>query len=176
MPRKGKVGTKEVSYGSSRMDNSQNLHSTSAEANSSDANSIDEKLLQSAKSVAQEIGDIVGDASSAATSRAKDLLKQQLTDGGDLVAHIAQSTRLAGDHLDREVPQLGSLVKRAASSIEDVARGMRDRSIEEVVQTAFDFGRRQPALLFGITAVLGYLAFRLVNEGIQQGSGTASSS
>jgi ElaB/YqjD/DUF883 family membrane-anchored ribosome-binding protein len=158
------------------MENLQNLHATGAEPNGAGANSVDEKLLRSAKSVAQEIGDMVGGASSAATTRAKDMLQQQLADGGELVAHIARSTRVAGDQLDREVPQLGSLVKRAASSIEDVARGMRERSIEEVVQTASDFGRRQPAVLFGITAVLGYLAFRLVNEGVKESGGTSSSS
>lgn len=119
---------------------------------------------------------MVEGASSAATIRAKDLLKQQITDGGEMVAHIARSTRVAGDNLDREVPQLGSLVKRAASGMEDLARGMRERSIEEVVQTASDFGRRQPVVLFGITAVLGYLAFRLVNEGIKESSDTSSSS
>src|SRR5581483_11251291 len=102
-------------------------------------NSIDDQLLQSAKSVAHEVGDMVGGASSVATARAKDLLKQQLADGGDLVSHSARSTRIAADHLDNEAPQLGSLVKRAASSIEDVARGMRERSLEEVVQTAADF-------------------------------------
>jgi hypothetical protein len=132
--------------------------------------------MQSAKSVAQEIGDMVEGASSEATTRAKHVLKQQLTDGGDMVAHIARSTRAASDQLSSEIPQLGSLIKRAAGGMETIARGMRERSIEELAQTAADFGRRQPAVLFGVTAVLGYLAFRIANEGIKEGSDTSSSS
>lgn len=160
------------------MDTLRNLQTTGAAPNSdphADSAARDDKLSQSAKTVVRELGEMVGGASSAATAKAKDLLKEQLTAGGDIVSHIAQSTRVAGDELDREVPQLGSLVKRAADSIEDVARGLRERSIEEVVHTAADFGRRQPIVLFGITAVLGYLAYRLVNEGVQEGSGSSSS-
>jgi ElaB/YqjD/DUF883 family membrane-anchored ribosome-binding protein len=153
------------------MENSQTLHGTGAAENLSAASPRpDERISQSAKAMAREVGDAVEGASSAAAAKAKELVQQQLAAGGDIVAQIAQSTRVAGDHLDREVPQLATLVKRAADSIDDIAHSMRDRSVNEIVQAASDLGRRQPAILFGITAVLGFLAYRLVNEGIDSAS------
>jgi len=153
------------------MENSQYLHETGAAENTaSSPPRPDERITQSAKAMAREVGNAVEGASTAAAAKAKDVVQQQLAAGGDIVAHIAQSTRVAGDHLDREVPQLGTLVKRAADSIDDIAQSMRDRSINEIVQAASDLGRRQPAILFGITAVLGFLAYRLVNEGMDSAS------
>jgi ElaB/YqjD/DUF883 family membrane-anchored ribosome-binding protein len=153
------------------MENSQYLHETGAAENTAASPPRpDERITQSAKAMAREVGNAVEGASTAAAAKAKDVVQQQLAAGGDIVAHIAQSTRVAGDHLDREVPQLGTLVKRAADSIDDIAQSMRDRSINEIVQAASDLGRRQPAILFGITAVLGFLAYRLVNEGMDSAS------
>jgi len=153
------------------MENSPNVYGTgSTQDVRSESNRPQDKISESAKAAASQLGSAVEGASTAATAKAREIAQQQLVAGGEIVAHIARSAHLAGDHLDREVPQLGTLVKRAAESIDDIANSMRERSVNEIMQTASDLGRRQPAILFGITAVLGFLVYRLVNEGMDAAS------
>jgi hypothetical protein len=153
------------------MENFQTLHGTGADQSGrAEPASIDERLSRSAEGAARGVGDAVESASSMATAKAKELLQQQLAAGGNVVAHLANTTRLAGDHLHEEVPQLGALVKQAAESIDEIAKGLRERSVDEVLRTAADFGRRQPMVLFGLSAVMAFLAYRLLNEGVDAAS------
>jgi hypothetical protein len=41
---------------------------------------------------------------------------------------------------------------------------LRDQSIDEIWQSAADFTRRQPALVFGLAALAGFFALRTVKS------------
>jgi hypothetical protein len=115
--------------------------------------------------VAQQAGSQVKQAASSlasdATQKAKGFLNMQVTAGADLVGHVAESARRAADSLDQNAPQLADLVRGAAERAADLSRDLHDQTVEDLVRTASNFTRRQPALVFGLAPLAGFLAFRV---------------
>jgi hypothetical protein len=74
---------------------------------------------------------------------------------------MADSVRSAADSLDERVPQLAQLARGTADRIEDFSESIRDQSAAELFQSAADFARRRPSVLFGATAAIGFLLYRL---------------
>jgi hypothetical protein len=52
------------------------------------------------------------------------------------------------------------LVRGVADRLDDYADGLRDKSIDQLMKTASDFTRRQPAVVFGVAALVGFFALR----------------
>jgi hypothetical protein len=80
-----------------------------------------------------------------------------------MVARVSNAIRVAADNLDQDVPQLSPLVHGAADQLADLSAALADRSAAELFQATSDFARRRPALVFGATALGGFLLFRLLN-------------
>ena len=112
----------------------------------------------------QAVGEAKKSASSLAaeaTQRAKGALQERIGSGADLIGYMAASTRVAADSLDPNAPQIAGFVREAGERMEEFSRGVRERSIDELIETSSDFARRQPAILFGAAAACGFLLFRL---------------
>jgi hypothetical protein len=107
---------------------------------------------------------------SAATERAKGAVEERIAGGADLLGQVAASVRVAARELDPDAPQLAGFAREAAERIDDFSRQVRDKTVEELLETSSDFARRQPALLFGAAAACGFLLFRM----IKTASGAAS--
>ena len=114
--------------------------------------------------VAQETGRQAKEVASDAQQKAKSLLNMQANAGAELAGHVAQSARCAAADLDRNAPQLAELVRGAAERVENFSRDMRHQTIEDLVRTASDFTRRQPALVFGLASLAGFLALRVLKS------------
>lgn len=118
--------------------------------------------------VAQETGrqakEVASSLASDAQQKAKGLLNMQVNAGAELAGHVAQSARCAAADLDKNAPQLAELVRGAAEHVENFSRDMRHQTVEDLVRTASDFTRRQPALVFGLTSLAGFLALRVLKS------------
>jgi len=114
--------------------------------------------------VAQETGCQAKEVASDAQQKAKSLLNMQVNAGAELAGHVAQSARCAAADLDRNAPQLAELVRGAAERVENFSRDMRHQTVEDLVRTASDFTRRQPALVFGLASLAGFLALRVLKS------------
>jgi hypothetical protein len=118
--------------------------------------------------VAQQAGGQAKEAASSVASdaqqKAKGLLNMQVTAGADLAGNVAESVRHAADHLDRSAPQLAGLVRGAAERVDEFSKDLRGQTVEDLVRTASDFTRRQPALVFGLASLAGFLAFRVLKS------------
>jgi hypothetical protein len=112
-----------------------------------------------AMSGAQEMA---ADAAAAVSSQVKEMLNRQVGSGCDLASALAKSVKRAADDLDREAPQLAGLVRGAADRLDGVASDLHDQSIDQLVTSASNFTRRQPALMFGLAAIAGFMALRTV--------------
>jgi ElaB/YqjD/DUF883 family membrane-anchored ribosome-binding protein len=127
-------------------------------------------LLQSAGDVASDAAarlsrhakDAASGLASEANQNVKGLLNNQLAAGADLADHFAEAVRAAADHLAPNAPQLAGLVRSGADTVEDFSGSVRDRSVEDLLQAASDFARRQPAAAFGAAAVAGFFLFRVL--------------
>jgi hypothetical protein len=100
------------------------------------------------------------DTASSVASHARELLDRQVGSGAQLVGHFASSARKAAEDLDQNVPQIAGLVHAVADRIDGYADDLKDQSVDQLFRAASDLARRQPALVFGLAALGGFLAFR----------------
>ena len=112
-------------------------------------------LVEQAKATATSLA-------SEANEKAKGVLNGQIAAGAEWVGYVAEATKAAADSLDRNAPKLSGLVRETAQKVERFSRDVKDQSVEELYQSASDFTRRQPALVFGSAAVFGFFLFRLL--------------
>jgi ElaB/YqjD/DUF883 family membrane-anchored ribosome-binding protein len=119
--------------------------------------SAQEATRQAVEGVRQTASSLASDAS----GRMKGLLGEKVTSGAQLLGHVATSTRRAADDLERNAPQISGLLRDASARIEHLSRDVQGRSIDELLETATGYARRQPAVLFGVAALAGFALFRV---------------
>lgn len=129
----------------------------SSTAMASDAYS---KVSTLAGDAAEKAKDAVAGTASTLTQHAKSLLDRQVESGAEMVEHVAKAARRAADDLNGELPQVASLVRTAADRIDEFAHELEHKSVDDLARTAAEFARRQPAVVFGLGALLGFFAFR----------------
>jgi hypothetical protein len=122
------------------------------------------KVTDAAQQAGSQAKDAAASLASDASQKAKGFLNMQVSSGSDLAGHVAQSVRCAADSLDPNAPQLASLARGAAERVEQFSRDIRGQTVEDMVRTASEFTRRQPALVFGLASLAGFLAFRVLKS------------
>jgi uncharacterized protein YjbJ (UPF0337 family) len=122
------------------------------------------KIADAARQASGEAKQAVSSLTSDAAKQAKGLLNMQVTAGADMVDHVADSARAAAESLDQNAPQLAGLVRNAADRAEEFSQDLRDQTVEDLIRMASDFTRKQPALVFGLASLAGFLAFRVLKS------------
>jgi hypothetical protein len=117
---------------------------------------------------------LAADATETVTLQAKRLLDGQVGAGADLIAAIAGATRRASTDLEQETPQIAKLGHSLADRVDAYSDQLRDQSVEELMRSASQFTRRQPALVFGLAALAGFFAWRVVKAAPAGSSMTSS--
>ena len=135
---------------------SQDMRAKAGEA----ASKISDAVRQAGDQAKQAASSLASDA----TKQAKGLLNMQVTAGADMVDHVADSARAAADSLDQNAPQLAGLVRNVAERAEEFSQDLRDQTVEDLIRMASDFTRKQPALMFGLASLAGFLAFRVLKS------------
>jgi ElaB/YqjD/DUF883 family membrane-anchored ribosome-binding protein len=141
------------------------------------------KLAQAVQQAGSQAKETATALASEAGEKAKGLMHNQVEAGADLIGDIAQSVKAAADSLDRNSPQLASLVRGVAQQVQDFSQTVRGQTVEEIFETTSDFVRRNPAMVFSAAAALGFMLFRVIrvgpsdnlHSGRQQGSLSPSS-
>ena len=119
------------------------------------------RIAKSALNQAQEAG---SEAASTITGHVKALLDEKVSDGADIVGHLASSAQCAAEDLDQNSPQLAGLVRGVADRLDSYASDLRDQSVDQLVQAASNYTRRQPAVVFGLAALAGFFALRTIKS------------
>jgi ElaB/YqjD/DUF883 family membrane-anchored ribosome-binding protein len=122
----------------------------------------------------QAAGEAKRSAASLATEageRGKAMLQERVASGIGLVGHVAASTKAAAENLDPNAPQLAGLLREAGDRMDRFSRDIRDKSVDELLQTTSGFARRQPVVLFGAAAACGFMLFRLFKAASPSGIG-----
>jgi hypothetical protein len=103
-------------------------------------------------------------SSSTVVSEVQGVLDQQVVRGARTITNVARSAKRAADALENDAPQIAVLVRGVADRIEEYSRDLENQSITDLYQAASDLTRRQPALVFGVAALTGFLALRAVKS------------
>jgi ElaB/YqjD/DUF883 family membrane-anchored ribosome-binding protein len=119
------------------------------------------RLAKSAIAGAQRVG---SEAASTLTGQVKAVLDEKVGDGADAVGHLANSIYTAAEDLDQNSPQLASLVRGVADRLDGYATDLRDQSVDQLVRAASNYTRRQPAVVFGLAALVGFFALRTIRS------------
>jgi hypothetical protein len=122
------------------------------------------KIADTARQASGEAKQAASSLASDATKQAKGLLNMQVTAGADIVDHVADSARAAAESLGQNAPQLAGLVRNAADRAEEFSQDLREQTVEDLIRMASDFTRKQPALVFGLASLAGFLAFRVLKS------------
>lgn len=109
-------------------------------------------------------------AASTVTQNMKEMLDRQVGSGASMAGHFASSVRLAADDLAKESPVAGNLVRSFADKIDGYASELQDKTVDQLGRAASDFTRREPALVFGLAAIAGFLAYRTMKSARPIGS------
>ena len=112
------------------------------------------KLREKAEDVATDVRD-------AAEAKATEQAEMARDQAADETHRTAEAARAAGDAFGTETVQ-GEALKQAASRIEDVARTLRNKPVDELMRDVSDFARRHPLLFLGGAAAAGFAAARFL--------------
>lgn len=117
-----------------------------------------------AQGVAEKAKEAASNTASTVTQHVKGLLDDQVGNGANMVGHLASSAKRAAAELDENAPQLAGVVRSVADRLESYADDLRDQSVDQLVRSASDYTRRQPAVVFGLAALVGFFAFRTLKS------------
>jgi hypothetical protein len=119
------------------------------------------KVADAARQAGDQAKQAASSLASDATKQAKGFLNMQVTAGADMVDHVVDSARIAAENLEQDTPQLAGLVRSVADRAEEFSQDLRGQTVEHLIRRASDFTRKQPAFVFGLASLAGFLAFRM---------------
>ena len=109
-----------------------------------------------------EASDLAKSVASETFDRVQDQTKAQQHVGADFMGKFAGNLREAAKSFDHDVPMAASGIKVAADYVEGAAEKIRNGSLQDLVNGATDFAKRQPTAFLGLSLLLGFAAVRFV--------------
>ena len=119
---------------------------------------------RAASDAAGKASQMASQAATSITDQVKGLLDEQVGNGANLVGHLADSAMLAAEDLHRNAPQLAGLLEGVAHRLENYAGDLHGQSVDELWRSASNYTRRQPAVVFGLAALVGFFALRTLKS------------
>jgi hypothetical protein len=118
--------------------------------------------------LAQKTGDVVdqakeqtGQAMDQVRGSAFQVMDQQKSRAADSLGSVAQALHHTGDSLSGDQQDaLGQYAHRAAETVDQISQQIRNKSVEQLLDEAEDFARREPEVFLGGAVLLGLLASR----------------
>jgi gas vesicle protein len=110
----------------------------------------------------QEAADAAKEAAGGTVDQIQSQAREQQRLGADFVERLAGNIREAAHAFESEVPFAARGITSAAEYVEDAAEKIRNGSFRDLVDSATDFAKRQPAAFLGISVLAGFAAVRFL--------------
>jgi hypothetical protein len=108
------------------------------------------------------------EAASRVLERAKDAVldtaQDQKVGGAERLAGLSRVVHEVADDLNREMPKVAGYVHAAADRLGEASSSLRNRNIEEIVESASGFARKQPMASFVGALVAGFALSRFLKS------------
>jgi HD-GYP domain-containing protein (c-di-GMP phosphodiesterase class II) len=156
------VQDKEALQSSKEQDTDADLRQRAGDALHSSTEAAREKL--------KEAADAAKEVASDASDRLQEEARQKQHAGADYVRRIAQNMRNAAHAFEKDTPLTARGINLAAEYVDEAAQKLRGGSLQDVVDGATEFARRQPAAFMGLSVLTGFAVVRFLKA-----SGDASS-
>jgi hypothetical protein len=106
--------------------------------------------------------DAAKDALSGAADKLQDQTKEKQQSGAEFVSKLARNIRDAARAFEKDIPIAARSIESAADYVDNTADKLRNGSVQDVLDGATDFARRQPAAFLGLTVLAGFAAVRFL--------------
>jgi len=135
-----------------------------------------------ASGAAREAGETVRktavDTASAVTStiseQVREVIDRQVGSNAGAAVQFAGSMKTAAEDIGQQSPLMGALVKGFAEKVEGVASDLQNQTVDQMMRSAADFTRKQPALVFGLAALAGFFMFRTIKSAPEAATSTVA--
>jgi hypothetical protein len=117
----------------------------------------------------------IAQAAETAKVEARRIASQQKDAGADRLGDVAGAVHGAARSLEAGLPQMASYVHDAAVRLEDAAKTLRTRNVDDLMDDINRFARSQPALFFGGAMLAGFALTRFLRSTAPNGSSPPSS-
>ncbi|HEY0800010.1 MAG TPA: hypothetical protein VGD54_04145, partial [Steroidobacteraceae bacterium] len=98
--------------------------------------------------------------------------REQQRTGADFVGRFAGNIRDAARAFETDVPFAARGINSAAEYVEDAGEKIRNGTFRDLVDSATDFAKQQPAAFLGLSVLAGFAAVRFIKA---SGNQTSSS-
>jgi hypothetical protein len=127
------------------------------------------------KAHASDLTDAAKDVASQATDKLKDAVNDRKSSGAEYVGTIAETMRRAAREFDTDLPIAGTYIRKAADQVDGVSEGIRSGNLNDLVQNAQSFAKRQPTAFLGIAVLAGFGVVRFLKSSAEVSSSTGGS-
>lgn len=122
------------------------------------------KVSDVAQQAKSQASDAVASLASGAGASAREMIDEQVRAGADIVGRMAELVRAAADAMEHDAPGLARLTRSGAGRIDQLSRTLRGRSAVELMKDASEFTRQNPAAVFGVAALVGFVVYRTLTS------------
>jgi hypothetical protein len=127
------------------------------------------------KAHASDLTDAAKDVASQATDKLKDAVNERKSSGAEYVGTLAETMRRAAREFDTDLPIAGTYIRKAAEQVDGVSEGIRNGNLNDLVQNAQSFARRQPTAFLGIAVLAGFGVVRFLKSSAEGSASTGGS-
>jgi hypothetical protein len=107
-------------------------------------------------------------------SQARSAAEQQKESGAEQLGGVARAIHGAARELEDQMPQAARFVHDAAKQLDGAAGALRERSIDDLMQSFNRFARAQPLAFFGGAVLAGFAVSRFLKSSGQTSGGRHS--
>jgi hypothetical protein len=118
-----------------------------------------EAVRQQAAQFAEDVGHELSKTSEAQKARGVEAIRQ-----------VARAIDSAGEELESQSPQIARTVHEAARRVDGLSDSLSNRNINDLIDSASQLARSQPALFFGGSIAAGFALARFLKSSARQRS------
>jgi hypothetical protein len=93
--------------------------------------------------------------------------------GSEAIRNVARAIDSAATELESQSPTGARTVRETARQVEGLSDNLSGRSVNELIHTAAQLARAQPAVFIGGSVVAGFALARFLKSSSQQRSGAS---
>lgn len=127
-----------------------------------EAKDVAAKVVDEAKTQGAQIVEQAKTQLSDVADKARGVAEDQKTFVAGQVGGVADAMSRVADDLEASNGPSAHYARMIADNAEQLSSAIRDKSVDQLIGMAQDFGRKQPAAFIGAAALLGFVASRFV--------------
>lgn len=107
---------------------------------------------------------------SEAQNKATGLMQDQMKAGADYVRMVSETAHSAASELEEKAPEFARMVHDVAARANRFADDLRQRDVDEVLDMAWGYARRNPRMFIGGAIAVGFLLARFAKSSAERTS------